>query len=265
MKCWRICTLLLTTALVISCAARVTPSPLQTPPIVKIELPPIFRGFSLLLPSQETYVGSIRKFDGGLIGSAVLISPTWALTAGHCADDDAYWFETNGKRYCIEKLVKHPKADLKNPINGDVVDLALIQLSEPCEEAYLPISNWKPVKGEWLSAIGFGGGLKKISNPGILWYYGTLIDEPYNLKMLCYDGTIWFGDSGGAILNSKKELVGIMSSFGARGKRIYENSAIHVCLFVGWINETMGVENEPQTNPKSISWDKFIPSRNLTR
>ena len=61
--------------------------------------------------------------------------------------------------------------------------------------------------------------------------------------MLPTHGTIWFGDSGGAIFGSDGQLLGIISSLSGRQGIIYENSAIRVDRFLGWINRV--VEEDP--------------------
>ena len=57
-------------------------------------------------------------------------------------------------------------------------------------------------------------------------------------KMLPLDGTVWFGDSGGAIVNAKGELVGVVSSLGIYHGNLYENSAVRLDLIHKWITQT---------------------------
>jgi len=198
-------------------------------------LPSYLKGFTLITKSEEPGVGCILKYDGTLIGSAVLISSTHVLTAGHVMEGtDAYWFETNGKRYCIDQTHMHPLYKIEGRY---VVDAALLVLWEPCSEQPVCLTTSVLIRGEPLTAVGHGGAFRKRSNPGLLWYYGTLIEDSFNLKMLCYEGTVWFGDSGGAILNSEGKLVGIISSLGFRRGYIYENSAVRVDLLMPWIKD----------------------------
>ena len=190
-------------------------------------------GFTLIPDSEDTGVGRLLTLDGRLVGSGVLIGPQAVLTAAHCVDTGkVYWFETNGQRYCVDSVHIHP-----NPR----VDAALLILYEPCPEPPVPLPSpdHRVFRGQPLTAIGHGGGFRKRSDYGVLWYYGTLVEDPANLKMLCYRGTIWFGDSGGAVIDNSGVLVGIVSSLGVRGEIVYENTAVHVTLIVGWIQNTL--------------------------
>jgi len=50
---------------------------------------------------------------------------------------------------------------------------------------------------------------------------------------------VWFGDSGGAILDSQGKLVGIISSLSGRRSYIYENTSVRVDLLLPWIKDIM--------------------------
>ena len=74
---------------------------------------------------------------------------------------------------------------------------------------------------------------------GTIWYYGTLEEEPISFKMIPTEGTIWFGDSGGAIVDSSGTLVGIISSMKRHRSVLFENSAIRVDRFLPWIAQVI--------------------------
>jgi hypothetical protein len=61
------------------------------------------------------------------------------------------------------------------------------------------------------------------------------VEEPTVFKILPLDGTIWFGDSGGAIYDNSGVLVGIISSLGIARGHLFENSATRLDLFRDWI------------------------------
>jgi len=207
----------------------------------------------LIEDSEEPAIGRILKHDGTLIGSGVLISSTHVLTAGHVMEGtDAYWFETNGKRYCIDQTHMHPLYKIEGRY---VVDAALLVLWEPCPEKPVCLVSSKLLRSEPLTIVGHGGGFRKRSNPGVFWYYGTLIEDPFNLKMLCYEGTGWFGDSGGAVLDFQGKLVGIIVSLGGRRGYIYDNSAVLVDLLLPWIN---GIMEDNQCNSPALN--DFLPA-----
>jgi hypothetical protein len=93
---------------------------------------------------------------------------------------------------------------------------------------------------EPLTVIGFGGGIKRRSNPNTFHYFGTVVEDPTYFKFIPFDGTVWFGDSGGAVLNSNRILVGIISSFTIFNGHLYENSATRLDLVSDWIAEQKG-------------------------
>jgi S1-C subfamily serine protease len=219
----------------------------------KLPTPSYLRGFTHISDAEKSAVGRILKYNGDLIGSGVLISPTHVLTASHVMEDtDAYWFQCNGINYCIEQTHMHPLYK-----NGDVfvVDAALLVLHEPCTEQPVCLGSGPLLRGELLIAVGHGGGFRKQSNLGVFWYYGTLMEDPFNLKMLCYEGTIWFGDSGGAIFNIHGKLVGIISSLSCRRGYIYENSAVQVDLLLSWINDIM---EDNKCDPPKFNGFSFV-------
>ena len=243
-------TLLLVVALVCipACVGGI-PSSLPAPPVASTQTPPqpFLRGFSPIPDSEETGVGCLMTEQHELIGSAVLITKTHILTAGHCLDGtNAFWFVTNGKEYKICKQIMHPFFKIMGII---YYDLAIGVLETECAETSyrLPKEETLFFQGKPLTAIGYGGGIRKKSDDGTLWYYGTLEGERENFKMLPIQGTIWFGDSGGAILESDGTLVGIISSMKGRKGRLFENSAVRVDRSMEWIERIMK-ENPHEAN-----------------
>ncbi len=173
-----------------------------------------------------------------MIGSAVLIGSRAVLTAGHCVDGDdpPQYFVTNEQCYRIQKIVIHPLYKVRGVM---VFDAALVILESACNEMPLTLADEIPGRYESITAIGWGGGIKKISNPDTFWVYGILNEDPFYIRFLPLDGTIWFGDSGGALTNSKGQLVGIISSLTASRGRIFENSAMRIDLLREWIAQTL--------------------------
>lgn len=173
-----------------------------------------------------------------MIGSGVLIAPNAVLTAGHCVDGETppEYFVTDEQCYRISKTVLHPLYKVEGVM---VFDAAILILGEPCLLSPIGISPTMPKRYDWITTIGWGGGIKKISNPDTFWHYGILTDDPLYFRFLTLDGTIWFGDSGGAVVNSEGQLVGIISSMIAQRGRIFENCAIRIDVLRGWIAETL--------------------------
>lgn len=122
-----------------------------------------------------------------------------------------------------------------------MVDAALVFLSADCPE--MPVALHHPnddvSRYDFLTVVGYGGGIKKISNPGVFWCYGVLADEPFSIRFLTIDGTAWFGDSGGAILNTRGELVGVTSAILSDRGRVFENTGVRIQMIRVWIHHTL--------------------------
>jgi S1-C subfamily serine protease len=232
--------LLVALALVVTACANPIAPPLQAPPQPQDSLQsrPWLRGFTVIPPEEHTAIGHLQSEDGKMIGSAVLISSRAVLTAGHCVDGEnsPQYFVTNERCYRIQKTIVHHLYKVEGII---VFDAALLILELPCSETPLQLATQMPIRYEWITTIGWGGGVKKISNPDTFWVYGILNEDPFYIRFLPIDGTIWFGDSGGAVVNSKGELVGIISSLAAFRGRIFENSAMRIDLLREWIAQTL--------------------------
>jgi S1-C subfamily serine protease len=234
--------LVMAALLLAACVSTTSVAPLSQQ---EIQRPSFLRGFTEISNAEEPAVGRILGANGALIGSGVLVSPTHVLTAYHVVDvEREYVFEANSKQYRVAHKHVHPMSKVADSI---LVDLAILELSEPCTESPVSLGSVALRRGEPLTVVGHGGGYRKRSNTDVFFYYGTLIEDPIYLKMLCYEGTIWFGDSGGAVLDFQGKLVGIVSSLGLRPGYIYENSAVHVDLFKPWI--TTVIEGKPCDSP----------------
>ena len=181
--------------------------------------------------------------DHSLIGSGVLIAPDVVLTAGHVVDDGkAKYFDfISSGCYKITDIVLHPQYKIGEFLlhdiaivfledDGDVQPIDLIGIGDVC------------YKGKPLTTVGYSRGIKKYSKVGTFWYYGRLLREPQYMKMLPLKATVWFGDSGGAIIGvfgDEWKLVGIISSFSYTEGIVYENSGSSVEFYRGWIEEVL--------------------------
>jgi hypothetical protein len=221
--------------------AALTPStqPKEIPEAVESnqELPEfITRGFTVIEEGQQDPFGCVGKVlteNGDLIGSCVLITPSAALTAAHCINDQVYWFETNDcERIKIKKAIPH-----SNYI-GEINDIGVLLLEQNCkkEPAKLMTDLIDLTRLEPFTVVGYSFCKKKISKPETFFYYGTVIEDPSHIKFLPLESTVWFGDSGGAVFENGGKLAGIISSFAIYRGHLLENSATHVFLYVEWIN-----------------------------
>ena len=190
-----------------------------------VEIPVFMRGFSLLDEYTDPAVGYLERESGEMIGSAVLISPTTIITAGHCMEGGiAAWFVTQEACYRIKKYTLHPYYKTGDTI---LVDLGVGVLETPCTAPPLPLvkPGYEYHRQQPLTVIGYGGGFKRRSVPNLFHYFGTIVEEPAVFKFLPLEGTVWFGDSGGAVLDDRGNVIGVVSSFGVFNGHLYENSA----------------------------------------
>jgi hypothetical protein len=204
------------------------------------ELPEfVTRGFTVIEEGQQDpfgCVGKVLKENGDLIGSCVLVSPRVVLTAAHCLEDgEAYWFETNDcERIRITKCLPHKDYHPESTLND--IGLFVLETSSSKTPATLLTTLEDLNRLESLTTVGYSFCKKKISKPQTFFYYGTILEDPSHIKFLPLNGTVWFGDSGGALFEDGGKLAGILCSFAIYQGHLIENSATHVIIYLDWIN-----------------------------
>jgi hypothetical protein len=126
------------------------------------------RGFSRISECEDTTVGALAREDGTVYGSGVLVGASHVLTAAHCTEGiTPYWFISGGEFFKIRSVTVHPQYKIGEVI---FVDLAMLRLDAPCPAtpATLPQEGYQLARGDDLTAIGYGGGIRRKSNPGVL-------------------------------------------------------------------------------------------------
>ena len=218
-----------------------TPAPVQ-PQKLK-PAPPATHTYLDTFPFDPyPYVGSVSYEETGmLIGGGVLVAPRVVITAAHVTEghDDIIYIEHDGDEYCIEEVIYYPTYTPNLLIH----DIAIIILEVASDE--VPVSLFDPNKDITykrmnLTTVGFGTGRKRFSNYGMFWYYGRLIGRPEFMIMLPTEASIWFGDSGGAVLTPNRKLIGVMSYFMLTEKgKVFENGCASIEYYRDWLLEIM--------------------------
>ena len=238
----KIAYLLATLLCLVSCTATL---PIPPPQKQIKETPPAnFTYLDEFYFDPYPFVGSINDSQtGSLIGGGVLISPTLVLTAAHVSEarDDLMFIEHDGEERCVGRVIYHPEH-----VDGLLLhDIAILVLETASNE--VPVDLINPAddliyKRMNLTIVGYGTGRKRYSNYGVFLYYGRLIGRPEFMIMLPINASLWFGDSGGAVLTLDNKLIGIMSYFSStRNMKIFENGCASVEYYRDWIEE---IKNE---------------------
>jgi len=169
--------------------------------------------------------GSLYNVNNTFVGSCVLVTPSVALTAGHCIELGKLKYA----RFGDEEIMIELQCLHENYNGGD--DLGLLFLETESSHKPMPIVNDVTVIPDMfpLYTIAHGEGNKKISKDKVYHYYGILQNKPNEIVFLPLQTSVWFGDSGGALVyrNTDNEyvLIGIITHFSTMGEEIYECAA----------------------------------------
>lgn len=130
-------------------------------------------------------------------GSAVLIDKNKVLTAFHVVKGKHSVFAL-----CGEKLV-----ELRPIAFSPQLDLAVAEYTQDCDIKPITLAKENPPIPADIYAIGYPGGFGFMVTKGVVSSY-TLDDE----RILCMwsDVKVWYGNSGGPVINNQGELVGII-------------------------------------------------------
>lgn len=192
-------------------------------------------------------VGALVTETADIIGSAVLIHPKVILTAQHCFAESIlqpqYFLTQSGDLIKIEKIF-FKEGYTSNKFYNDI---AICILEKECVEPpseLLQNSN-DLVMNEPVTMVGWSLGYKKISQPGVMRYYGSLIEDGGSImRMLALNGSAYFGDSGGAVFEDSGKLAGIIDfiRIDPDSPRLIDNGAARVDYHYEWINKILSKE-----------------------
>tara|TARA_Y100001963_G_scaffold148504_1_gene226517 strand:- start:19312 stop:20079 length:768 start_codon:yes stop_codon:yes gene_type:complete len=230
-------------SILVGCQASPPTRSNTTKPTTQDSLPSYFTEINSPAEDIFPFVGSFLREDRSLIGSGILIAPDVVLTAGHVVEDGTakYFDFISSGCYPITDIVLHPQYKVGRFL---LHDIAIVFLEDEVDVQPIKLISAEDVcyKGKPLTTIGYSDAVKKYSNAGTFWYYGRLLREPQYMKMLPLKASVWFGDSGGAIIalfGSEWKLVGVISSFSYTEGIVYENSGASVKFYETWIEEVM--------------------------
>ena len=165
--------------------------------------------------SSEDYGFWSSSSYGGSSGSGVIISPDgYIVTNNHVIEDGRKIEVTlNNKRKYDAKLLGIDNS----------TDLALLKINAK-QLAYLPFGNSDSIRvGEWVLAVGNPFNLASTVTAGIVSAKGRSIDileDNYRVESFIQtDAAVNPGNSGGALVNTNGELVGINTAIITRSGR----------------------------------------------
>lgn len=207
---------------------------------------------------------------------ATLISPRWALTAGHCVDDtpvrrtveanERYQVHLNAETYDIVQLVLHPQYSNGSFLQG--VDLALVQLDRAVTAVIpVPLNRTQDEVNRVVTLLGWGytgiGSSERRFNDGKFRRAENTVDTAERWLMLNFDdptvpdstalqleGVPGLGDSGGPALlaaDNGMHLAGIAigeleANTGSVGQGRYGATEVYerISLHLEWIESIIG-------------------------
>ncbi|MGB1043399.1 MAG: S1C family serine protease, partial [Tenacibaculum sp.] len=151
-----------------------------------------------------------KKYEQVGTGSGVIISSDgFIITNNHVIDgaSDIEITLNDKKKY---------KADL---IGADATnDIALLKISSNEKFPFIPYGNSDNIKvGEWVLAIGNPYNLKSTVTAGIISAKGRDLEGNSNIdSFIQTDAAVNPGNSGGALVNTRGELIGINTAISSR-------------------------------------------------
>lgn len=151
-----------------------------------------------------------RKFEQVGTGSGVIISADgYIITNNHVIDNaSAIEITLNNKKKYEAELIG---ADATN-------DIALLKIDADIDLPYTPFTNSDNVKiGEWVLAVGNPYNLTSTVTAGIVSAKGRDLEGNVNIESFIQtDAAVNPGNSGGALVNTRGELVGINTAISSR-------------------------------------------------
>ncbi|GAB7257260.1 trypsin-like peptidase domain-containing protein [uncultured Polaribacter sp.] len=164
-------------------------------------------------PWIERFYGSgsgTRKFEQVGTGSGVIISPDGYIVTNNHVIDGASNLEitlNNQKKYPA-KLIGTDAAN----------DIALLKIEAEIDLPYVPFADSDTIKiGEWVLAVGNPYNLTSTVTAGIVSAKGRDLEGNRNIESFIQtDAAVNPGNSGGALVNTRGELIGINTAISSK-------------------------------------------------
>lgn len=142
--------------------------------------------------------GTITKYGGEY----------FIITASHCVVNQDGSRTDSGLFKDGQKIIRWELSDIDR-----FFDVALLRVTENyVPKTFATLASYNPAAGERVIVIGFGGGKEDILSTGIVSMYETESHTGHPVGV--YDGTAWYGNSGGGVFNEAGELVGVIVQIG---------------------------------------------------
>ena len=165
-------------------------------------------------PWAELYYGrgnGTRKFEQVGTGSGVVITPDGYIVTNNHVIDNATDLEitlNNQKKYKAELVGTDPENDI-----------ALLKINADEDLPYIPFANSDAIKiGEWVLAVGNPYNLTSTVTAGIVSAKGRDLKGNGSItdSFIQTDAAVNPGNSGGALVNTRGELVGINTAISSK-------------------------------------------------
>jgi Do/DeqQ family serine protease len=151
-----------------------------------------------------------RKYEQVGTGSGVIISPDGYIVTNNHVIDGATELEItlNNKSKYRAKLIGRDAAN----------DIALLKIEADSELTYVSFADSDNIKiGEWVLAVGNPYNLTSTVTAGIISAKGRDLEGNRNIESFIQtDAAVNPGNSGGALVNSKGELIGINTAISSK-------------------------------------------------
>ena len=183
-----------------------------------------------------------RRGDGPVEGPTPreLETPRQGSGSGFLIDRDGYILTNHHVIDAAERItvtLADGRAFRAEVIGTDpAIDVALLRIAASPDLPEAPLGNSDELRvGEWVCAIGNPLGYVHSVTVGVVSFIGRKLFDPSLDAYIQTDAAINFGNSGGPLINSRGEVIGINSAVSSRASNI--GFAVPINQAVGILNQ----------------------------